>query len=331
MSLWNGLKHYPMFQGLLIGFFQVKIDCPAAMTGQFYVWRIPINQAGFASTKIISAKRDSARQYANPIKMVRNLWAHRELIHQFTKRQVLQQYKGSYLGVLWSFVTPMAMLAVYTFAFSVVLGARWEGDKTGSHLEFALTLFAGLIVFNVFSVSISSAPGLIIGNRNYVKKVVFPLEILPVGRLGSALVDSLFSVLILLLGGIIILRQLPWTIIFLPLTYLPLIFLSLGVSWFLASLGVFIRDIKNLTSVIVRMLLFLTPIFYPITLVPPQIRFLIYLNPLTLIVENFRRVTLFGQLPHWGGLLVITAVTFGIYMLGYIWFMKSKKTFADVV
>ena len=290
------------------------------------------NQPGTMTTKIISAKRDTARQYANPIGMVKNLWSHRELIIQFTKREVLQRYKGSYLGLIWSFVTPLAMLAVYTFAFSVILGARWEGgNRSGGHFEFALTLFAGLIVFNVLSDTISSAPKLIIGNRNYVKKVVFPLETLSVSKLASVLVDSLFSLFILQLGIIIILGKLSWMIIFLPLMYLPLIFLCLGLGWFLASLGVYIRDIENLTSVIVRMLLFLTPIFYPISLIPENIRIIIYLNPLAFIVNHFRRVLIFEQMPDWGGYLILTGVMFVICMSGYIWFMKSKKTFADVV
>jgi lipopolysaccharide transport system permease protein len=285
-----------------------------------------------ATTKIISAQKDGARQYANPIKMAQNLWAHRELIKQFTRREVLQKYKGTYLGIVWSFVTPLAMLAVYTFAFSVVLGARWQsGNQTGSHLEFALVLFAGLIVFNVFAETASAAPRLIISNRNYVTKVIFPLEILPIGKLGGSLTDSLLSILILLLGEIMFLQQFPWTIIFLPLVYLPLILLCLGIGWFVASLGVYIRDIGNMVSVIVRMLLFLTPIFYPITLVPEYIRFFIYLNPLTIIVENFRRVLLFNQPPDWGGFFAITVVTSIICILGYIWFVKSKKTFADVL
>ena len=290
-----------------------------------------INQTGAGTTRIISARPDSARQYANPLKMIRHLWTHRELIRQFTKREVLQQYKGSYLGLVWSFGTPLAMLTVYTFVFSVVFKARFEGTTTGSHAEFALGLFAGLIAFNVLSEVLTSSPRLILNNANYVKKVIFPLEILPVSKLGAMIIDSLFNLIILLLGAVIILRYVPWTIIFLPLMYLPLIFLSLGLSWFMASLGVFIRDINNLLSVIVRMLFFLTPIFYPISAIPERYRPVLYLNPLTFIVNHFRRVILWGQMPDWGEYIVITGGTFVICMLGYIWFMKSKKTFADVV
>ena len=136
---------------------------------------------------------------------------------------------------------------------------------------------------------------------------------------------------ILLLGALLILGRIPWTIVFLPLMYLPLILLCLGLGWFLASLGVFIRDIDNLTNVVVRMLLFLTPIFYPASLVPPRVRPIIYLNPMSFIVNHFRRIILWGQQPDWIELLAVTAGTFVVCMLGYIWFMKSKKTFADVI
>jgi lipopolysaccharide transport system permease protein len=136
-----------------------------------------VDQTGVRTTKIISAQRDSFRHYANPIKMATNLWGHRELIRQFTRRQVLQRYKGSYLGLLWSFATPLALLLVYTFVFSIIFEARWPGMETGSRSEFALALFAGLIVFNIFAETLLAAPGLIVSNPNYVKKVVFPLEI----------------------------------------------------------------------------------------------------------------------------------------------------------
>ncbi|MCB9099339.1 MAG: ABC transporter permease [Anaerolineales bacterium] len=284
-----------------------------------------------SSTTVLSGQRDSARRYANPIKMVKNLWSHRELIYQFTKREVLERYKGSYLGVLWSFVTPLALLLVYTFAFSVVLNARWENAGEDGHFIFALNLFAGLIAFNVFSDTISNAPNLIVKNPNYVKKVVFPLEVLTVSKLGAAIIDSLFGIVILLLGALVILGTLPWTLILLPLMYLPLIFLSLGLGWFFASLGVFIRDVGNFLDVVVRMLFFLTPIFYPLSAIPANIRFLLYLNPLTFIVNHFRRVTLWGQMPDWFEFLGLTLGTLIICLLGYIWFMKSKKAFADVI
>ncbi len=283
-------------------------------------------------TQVITARRDSARQYANPLKMGLNLWAQRELTWQFTKREVQSRYKGSSLGVLWSFITPLLMLTIYTFVFSVIFKGRWGNDLSDSSpVGFALTLYTGLLAFGVFSECLVRAPGLIINHPNYVKKVVFPLEILPVTVLGSALVNSLFSLLILLLAILIFQQTIHWTLLFLPLMYLPLMLLCLGLSWFLASLGVFVRDVGQLIGIAVQILFFMTPIFYPISALPTNLQFILYLNPLTFIVNHFRRVILWGQMPDWGEFVVITIGTGVICMLGYIWFMKSKKTFADVV
>jgi lipopolysaccharide transport system permease protein len=283
------------------------------------------------SSTIISARRDSARQYANPVGMVRQLWARRELLGQFTRREVQQRYRGSYLGLLWSFVTPLALLLVYTFVFSVIFQARWPGMDSGGHAEFAMALFIGLIAFNVFSETLLASSKLIVDHPNYVKKVVFPLEILPLSTLGAAVIHSLFSLLILLAGSVLVFGGIPWTIVFLPLMYLPLLLLCAGLGWFFASLGVFIRDIRHLLTVAVQLLFFLTPIFYPLEAIPYPYRYAIFLNPLTFIVNHFRRVALFGQTPDWLEFGLMTLLAGVVCQLGYIWFMKSKKTFADVV
>jgi lipopolysaccharide transport system permease protein len=152
------------------------------------------------STKIISGRKEQVWQYANPLKMFQNLWTYRELIGQFTKRQILQKYRGSYLGIFWSLATPLAILLVYTFVFSVIFKARWDAAITDSHAEFALTLFAGLIAFNIFSESNLAASNLSVSQPNYVKKVIYPLEILPVSTVGAAIIHSLFSGIILISG-----------------------------------------------------------------------------------------------------------------------------------
>lgn len=279
-----------------------------------------------------SARRDSVWKYANPVGMARNLWCHRELIWQFTRRQVVQRYKGSYLGLLWSFVTPLALLLVYTLAFSVILKVRWgRGGMAGGHVNYAVMLFAGFVAFNVFSESVLGAPHLIISNPNLVKRVVFPLETLPVNVVGVALVNSLFGLVILLMGVIAVQGYIPWTILFLPLIYLPLILMSAGFAWLFASLSVFIRDVGHLLAVVMQILFFATPIIYPLSAVPESVRFLLYLNPLSFIVNYFRRVIIYGQMPDWGQFSIITLLSGVICVLGYIWFMKSKKTFADVV
>jgi lipopolysaccharide transport system permease protein len=263
--------------------------------------------------------------------MARNLWGYRDLLRQFTRREVLGRYKGSYLGILWSFLTPFLMLAVYTFVFSVVFGARWGNSSSESRVEFALTLFCGLIAFNVFSECISRAPELIVDNPNYVKKVVFPLEILPVSVLGAALIHSLISLVILITGILVFMGTVSWTLAYLPLAYLTLVGLCLGLGWFLAALGVFIRDIGYMVGIVVQVLFFVTPIFFPISAVPPFFQPILLLNPLSAVVENFRRVIIWGQPPDWPWWGVATAVSTLVMVAGYTWFMKLKRAFADVV
>jgi lipopolysaccharide transport system permease protein len=284
-----------------------------------------------SSLAVISSRPESAWQYANPLHMARNLWAYRDLLRQFTRREVLGRYKGSYLGILWSFLTPFLMLAVYTFVFSVVFGARWGNSPSESRVEFALTLFCGLIAFNVFSECISRAPELIVDNPNYVKKVVFPLEILPVSILGAALIHSLISLVILITGILVFMGTVSWTLAYLPLAYLTLVGLCLGLGWFLAALGVFIRDIGYMVEIAVQVLFFVTPIFFPISAVPPFFQPILLLNPLSAVVENFRRVIIWGQPPDWPWWGVATAVSTLLMVAGYTWFMKLKRAFADVV
>lgn len=283
------------------------------------------------STLVVSQRPDGIWQYANPWRLVLNLASHRDLLWQFTKREVQGRYRGSYLGILWAFITPLMQLLVYTFVFSVIFKARWGGSESESFMDFALILFTGLTAFNVFSECTNRAPTLILNNPNYVKKVVFPLEILPVSILGSSLIHSLLGLAIVLAGLLISRGGWPWTLLYLPLVYLPLIAFTLGVSWLLSSLGVFVRDIRDFVRVVIQILFFLTAIFYPITAVPEAIRPLFWLNPLAIIVENFRRVVIWGLPPDWpwlGGVFLVS----GLAMLGgYMWFMKIKRAFADVI
>ncbi|HEU5099941.1 MAG TPA: ABC transporter permease [Roseiflexaceae bacterium] len=282
-------------------------------------------------TTVITARPESVLRYLNPYQMAHNLWRQRDLIRQFTRREVEGRYKGSYLGLFWSFVNPLILLLIYTFIFGVVFKARWPNAQTNSLSEFALTLFCGMIAFNIFSECVSRAPSLIVGVPSYVKKVVFPLEILPASLLGSAIFHALVSLVILLVANVIVIGTVQWTIVLLPLVALPLFFLSLGFSWFLASLGVFIRDVGYTVALIVQVLFLMTPIFYPIESLPEPLQSIIRLNPLSSIVENFRRVLLWGWMPSWTGLGLWLLATGALMVLGYAWFMKTKKAFADVV
>lgn len=268
---------------------------------------------------------------ANNKNLLQQLWQYRSLTWQLAKREVIGRYRGSLLGVLWSFVNPVFMLAVYTFFFSIVYQTRWGTTGQGSKFDFALTLFAGLIPFSLFSECINRAPLLILNNVNYVKKVIFPLEILPGVSLCSALFHFFISFIVLLIFYLVIHHSLHWTIIFFPLVNLPLIFFILGLSWFLTSLGVFIRDIAHTTSIITTALLFLSPIFYSASAIPEPYRTFIYLNPLTTVIEQNRAVLIWGQLPNWSILGISLGISMLVAYLGYYWFRKTRHAFADVI
>jgi lipopolysaccharide transport system permease protein len=288
-------------------------------------------QSNRVSVMVYSPRPRSLWLYANPWRMLQNLLGHHSLIWQFALRDVQSRYRGSYLGVLWSLITPLVSLLVYSFVFSVIFQSKWPGVVSAGFLDFTLILFCGLIVYNVFSECAARAPSLIIGNPSYVKKVVFPLEILPVSVLGSALFNSLICLVLLLIALVYSTGRLHWTLVFLPLAFLPLILLTLGISWLLASLGVFIRDIGNFVGVCLQLLFFLTPIFYPISMVPDNLRIFLWLNPLTWIVEQCRGVILWGHMPGWSQLGVLIVGSGIVAVGGYVWFMKSKGAFADVV
>jgi len=268
---------------------------------------------------------------ANPLTMFTSFWRNRQLILQMTKREVAGRYRGSLLGLAWSFLNPLLMLVVYTFVFSVVFKSRWGIDENGSKANFAILLFTGMIVFGLFAESVNRAPGLILSNVNYVKKVVFPLEILPLVSLGSVLFHSLVSLVVLLLMQIVVNQSLPWTSVFFPLVLLPLIFASMGVTWFLAALGVYVRDVGQITSVFTTVLMFLSAVFYPVSSLPKEYQVWLQLNPLVLIITESRKVLVFGSLPDWTSLGVALLAGFGMAAAGFWWFQKTRKGFADVI
>jgi lipopolysaccharide transport system permease protein len=266
-----------------------------------------------------------------PAAMFRSFWRNRHLIWQMTRREVTARYRGSVIGLAWSLINPIIMLIVYTFVFSVVFNARWQTGGNESQADFAIILFAGLIVFGLFAEMVNRAPGQIVSNVNFVKKVVFPLEILPLVTLGSVLFHSLISLVVLLIAQLIINQSLPWTATLFPLVLLPLIFASLGVAWFLAALGVYIRDIRQITTVLTTVLMFLSAIFYPISALPEKYQFWLRLNPLVLIIAESRKVLIYGSLPDWSWLGVSTLIGLGIAFAGFWWFQKTRKGFADVL
>jgi len=271
-------------------------------------------------------------ELSNPLSVIRSVWQYRYLIVQMIRRDLGQRYKGAYLGLFWAIFQPMLMLLIYTFVFSIVFQARWRPEVEKLPVgEFAVILFAGLIPFNFFSEVINRSPGLILSSPNYVKKVVFPLEVLVVVAVGSALLTSLITLGILFIAILLVYHAIPPFIIFLPLAYLPLMLLILGLAWFLSSVGVYIRDVGQVVSVVTQVLFFMTPIFFPETSVPEELHFVVAINPLSAVVTNFRKLLLWNEmidLTNWGIWLVIT---FFVAILGYVWFMGTKKGFADVL
>lgn len=271
-----------------------------------------------------------APQQASPRAMVVGIYRNHQLIIQLIKREVVGRYKGSIMGLLWSFLNPIFMLAVYTFVFSYVFKSRWSGAEV-AHGEFAIVAFAGLIVHTMFSEVLSRAPRLVLENANYVKKVVFPLEILIPVIAGNALFHAGISVLVLLGAETMLMGGLHWTVLFLPLVFFPLLLISLGAGWLMAAFGVFVRDLGQIVGVLVSVLMFLSPVFFPISALPEHLQPLFLLNPLTFIIEQTREILIWGRPPSWSGLTLYFFVALVFAWLGYAWFQKTRKGFADVL
>lgn len=257
-------------------------------------------------------------------------YTQRHLIMALVRREVSARYRGSLFGNLWALFTPLFMLAVYTFIFSVVFKARWNSGSD-SRSEFALVLFAGLMVFNLFSECFNRAPRLILENINYVKKVVFPLEILPWVALGSAIINLGISFFVWIVFYVVAFGMPSVTVLLFPVIILPLALLTMGISWALAALGVYLRDLSQLVGVISTILMFLSPIFYPVEALPKEYQHWLNVNPLTPVIAQVRDVLYWGKIPSWeqyGTTLVVGLV---IMYVGFALFQKTRKGFADVL
>jgi lipopolysaccharide transport system permease protein len=261
---------------------------------------------------------------------VHALYAHRQIVFQMARRDMIDRYRGSMLGFAWSLLNPLLMLAVYTFVFSLVFKAAWPGSAAGS-AGFALNVFAGMIVFTIFSESVSRAPSLVIQNANLVKKVVFPLEVLPLVTLASSLFHSVVSFAVLLAFVVVVTGKLPLTAVLFPVAMVPVALFALGLSWFLASIGVFFRDATHTVGLLVMALMFLSPIFYPVSSVPERVRGLFELNPLARSVEDCRALVIAGNVPDPIGFAVNLVIAVAVAWLGLWWFMRTKHAFADVL
>lgn len=263
-------------------------------------------------------------------RMIGSIMQNRQLIASMILREVADRYRNSIFGLAWSFINPLVMLSVYAIFFSVV-GARWTDPSGAWEHDFVFVLFAGLIIHALFCECLNRAPHLILANVNYVKKTIFPLEILPIVAVGTSLIHACISVGILLCGLLFFSGSISSTAYLFPLVLMPLLLTALGVSWFLASLGVYIRDIGHLTGMLTSVLLFLSPVFYPISALPDKYQIYMYLNPLAPAIEGARRTLIYGEAPNWTYWLIGIVGGGCVASIGYAWFQGTRKGFADVL
>lgn len=255
---------------------------------------------------------------------------HFSLTSELSKRDVLGRYRGASFGLLWSLISPFLMLMVYTFAFGTIMKGRWPQIEAG-HTQFSIILFAGLIVHGFFAECLGKSVGLIVGNPNFVKKVIFPLDILPWPMVFSALFHTFMNLIVFMVLRLIMDGDLAWTTIMFPLVMLPLVVFTLGISWFMAAAGVYFRDLGQITGVIATAMLFLSSALMPVESVSEKYRWVIQLNPLTFIIDQARNVLLWGQYPDWLGLGIYSLASLAVFYAGHAFFVATRRGFADVI
>lgn len=252
-----------------------------------------------------------------------------ELIGSLTRRELAARYRGSVGGMLWAIATPLVMIAIFTFIFAKIFGQRF--GARGSSWDYALYLFCGLLPWTAFQEGVQQSSQTIVSHANLVKRVVFPLEILPVSHVLASLGNQMFGTLALVAASLIIQHEIHPTMLWLPVLLVPQLLATLGVAWFVASLGVYLRDTVQGVALILMAWMYLTPIIYPETIVPKEYIGWINLNPFTPLIRSYRRIMLEGARPDWSGLAYFTAFALLCFILGYWWFAKTRKSFADVI
>lgn len=253
------------------------------------------------------------------------------LVAALTEREVKSKYKGSYLGFLWVLLNPILLLAVYTFVFSVVFNARWGGSVGDSKVDFALIMFVGVVAHGMLAEALNKAPSLVVSNPNYVKKILFPLELLPLVSALVAFVHSLVGICALLVVCLVTKGVVHLSVIMVPFILCPLFLYAVGFGLILSSLGVYLRDISQIMGFFTTALLFLSPVFYPVSALPEQYQLWMSFNPLTPIIEQLRWVIIEGQWPSLRVLAISFIGALVSCVLGYAWFQKTRKGFADVL
>lgn len=252
-----------------------------------------------------------------------------ELILSLAKRDLLARYKGSALGILWAIITPVVTIAIFTFIFAGIFGARF--GSSGTKWDYAVYLFCGLLPWSMFQESVQQSALTIVNHANLVKRVVFPLEVLPIAQSLAALGTQLFGTVALIACIVILHKGISPTILWLPVLLIPQLLMAIGAAWLVAALGVFLRDIAQGLGLLLMAWMFLTPIIYPETVVPEHYRRFIEINPFTALMRSYRRIFIEGTNPDWNGLGYFFLIAVGVFGFGYWWFARSRKNFADVV
>jgi lipopolysaccharide transport system permease protein len=252
-----------------------------------------------------------------------------DLIGSLARREIAVRYKGSVLGIVWAILTPIVTIATFTLIFAGIFGARF--NVSGSGWEFALYLFCGVLPWTAFSEAVQLSSQKIVSQANLVKRVVFPLEILPVAQTLASLANQLFGTIALLIAALIIQHTIHPTVLWLPILILPQLILTLGAAWLVASLGVFLRDIVQGIALLLMVWMYLTPIIYPESIVPERFRPYINANPFTPLIRSYRNIMLEGRAPDWRGLAYFTGFALIVFIFGYWWFARTRKNFADVI
>ncbi|MFK7976630.1 MAG: ABC transporter permease [Halioglobus sp.] len=265
--------------------------------------------------------------------LVRSFTQNYRLIASMTRREISARYRGSLFGLAWSFLNPVLLLLVYTFVFSVVFNARWGGSRFGEDqiVSAAIMIFTGMVVHGFFSDCFVRSPLLVTSHANFVKRVVFPLEVLPWVALGAAAFHTIVSLFVLFAGQLIITGFIPLTALLIPFALLPLALLIMGCTWLFSAAGVYFRDLSQLSGFISTILLFLSPVFYPLSAIPDQYHVFFYVNPLTHIIEVCRGLLIYSEVPSASGMLLYCAVSVLVAYLGFAWFQKTRRGFADVL
>jgi lipopolysaccharide transport system permease protein len=289
----------------------------------------PTLSVKFTFMSVAQATSSRTAYPTSPLAVFSCLWVRRQLIMHLARREVLSRYRGSFVGVLWSFVNPLVMLAIYTLVMGYFLHARWAG--AGNSLQYSIVLFSGLILFNFLSECLTRAPGLVLANPNYVRKIVFPLEVLPWVAICAALFHTALSLVAWVVFDLIVYHTVHPTILFLPLIVAPLALVAVGLSWFLSAAGVFIRDVAQAVTLAVQALMFLSPLFYEVKTVPPVFQRILLANPLTFVIEQARAIMIGGGMPNFVGLGIYWLASLLVAWLGFVWFQRARDGFADVM